>query len=107
MATPDYKTLYEKMVKKMEQMEKKRDAWYAVEDAFFTLIEKRFDNEYYRELWNELEDIAHSHYTRVEISEDEMDRKLKKVDMDYYFPQGNNEEESEANYRKYVLGEDD
>ncbi len=98
---PDYKKMYEKLVKKVESLEKKRDAYYAVEEAFFDWMEKRFDNEYYRELWNELEDIAHSHFTRDEISEEVMEKKLKRIDIDYYFPPKSEEEETEENYAKY------
>lgn len=102
MAEPDYKTLYAKALKKIESLETKRDAYYAVEEAFFEWMEKRFDNEYYRELWNELEDIAHSHFTRKEITEEQMEKQMKRIDIDYYFPERNTEEEeTEENYNKY------
>lgn len=100
-APPDYKKLYERLVKTVDKLSKQRDAYYAVEEAFFVWMEKRFDNEYYRELWNELEDIACACYVREEFDESVMEKKFDRIDIDYYFPPKSEEEETEENYQKY------
>ena len=101
MAEPDYKKLYEKAQKTIDALTKKREAYYATEEAFFEWMEKRFESEYYRELWNELECIAYSHHVKGEITEQQMERKFKQIEIDYYFPEKSNEEETEENYHKY------
>lgn len=103
----DYKKLYEQTKKQLDKERQRTYAMNTVEDAYFELLQKRFDNEYYKELWDDLIQIANEHYIHNSIKEEVMERRLKNIDIDYYFPPKSEEEETEENYRKYYGSDSD
>lgn len=94
----------EKLKKEVARMKGHRDAHYETQERFFRIIKQRFNDENYEELWEAISNICCACFVRDEIGESTMERELDEIDVYDYFPEKNQEEETEANYKKYMKG---
>jgi hypothetical protein len=91
----------ERLKKEVARMKAHLNARYEMQDRFFRIINDRFDDENYEKLWDAISDICCACFVRDEMSEGAMESELEAIDVYDYFPEKNQEEETEANYKKY------
>ncbi len=84
MTEPNYKELYEKTKKQLDNAKKREYATNELENKFFEVLINYQDNNYYKDLWDKMYDIICAHFIREEYDEEQMEYELDSIDYSNY-----------------------
>jgi hypothetical protein len=80
MTEPNYKELYLKTKKQLDNAIKREYAFNEIENKFFEVLSSYQDNNYYKDLWDKMYDIICATYIREECDEEQMEYELDTID---------------------------
>jgi hypothetical protein len=95
-ATPDYKALYERVKRELEKQYKIVESYQCTEEHFFDLLERHFEDEAYRLLWNEVNSLCRDTYIHQHLTEPQLERNIVHISVAEYFPRDTTRDEERA-----------